>query len=351
LFRSAPRRGGPPGRPAPGRRGGRRGRRGRRASARAARATGSSPGSSLASSSPVPTRDGRGTHRRADVRARPGTRTAPTRRCIPARTAVLTASPAPPSGPASDSASTAAAVTAQVRAGRYAVRSSSASSAQPASPAASAAAATAAAPTCRTSPAVCADGPCPATGPVSVHSASAAAAAPATVRARRTRTGTRVWTRAGTRVSSVMSVPFVIGPGRWRPGPGSVAGRVRPAHRAGGQGGTVRRRGRTPTLVGAAAARRGSSLCPMDDDTPAAPWPWALRRWPWTLRRRTGAALVLALTGPLIAATVWARHHGGAEEGALWPDAAAGSAAWLLSPLLLWRPVAVAAALTALAAV
>ncbi len=89
----------------------------------------------------------------------------------------------------------------------------------------------------------------------------------------------------------------------------------------------------------------------MDDDTPAAPWPWALRRWPWTLRRRTGAALVLALTGPLIAATVWARHHGGAEEGALWPDAAAGSAAWLLSPLLLWRPVAVAAALTALAAV
>src|SRR5690606_9492842 len=102
-----------------------------------------------------------------------------------------------------------------------------------------------------------------------------------------------------------------------------VAGRVRPAHRAGGQGGTVRRRGRTPTLVGAAAARRGSSLCPMDDDTPAAPWPWALRRWPWTLRRRTGAALVLALTGPLIAATVWARHHGGAEEGTLWPDAAA----------------------------
>src|SRR5690606_36936513 len=171
------------------------------------------------------------------------------------------------------------------------------------------------------------------------------------VRARRTRTGTRVWTRAGTRASSVMSVPFVIGPGRWRPGPGSVAGRVRPAHRAGGQGGTVRRRGRTPTLVGAAAARRGSSLCPMADDTAAAPCPWAPRRWPSALRRRTGAALVLALTGPLIAATVWARHHGGAEEGALWPDAAAGSAAWLLSPLLLWRPVAVAAALTALAAV
>src|SRR5690606_24784762 len=254
----APRRGGPPGRPAPRRRRGRRGRRGRRASARAARATGSSAGSSLVSSSPVPTRGRCGTHRRADVRARPGTRTAPTRRCIPARTAVLAASAAPPSGPASDSAGTAAAVIVQVRAGRAAVRSKSASSTPPASPA----------------------------------------------------------SRAGC--------------GR-RIGPG-------------GQGGTVRWRGRTPTLVGAAAARRGSSLCPMDDDTPAAPWPW-------TLRRRTGAALVLALTGPLIAATVWARHHGGAEEGALWPDAAAGSAAWLLSPLLLWRPVAVAAALTALAAV
>jgi signal transduction histidine kinase len=49
--------------------------------------------------------------------------------------------------------------------------------------------------------------------------------------------------------------------------------------------------------------------------------------------------------------TLWARHGTGAADGRFALDVAAGVAAWLLSPLLLWRPVAVAVALTALAAV
>ncbi|TDB95888.1 histidine kinase [Actinomadura sp. 7K534] len=73
--------------------------------------------------------------------------------------------------------------------------------------------------------------------------------------------------------------------------------------------------------------------------------------YPWRRRRRAGAALVFAIVGVLVAATLWARHGTGAADGRFALDAAAGAAAWLLSPLLLWRPVAVAVALTALAAV
>ncbi|XRQ15073.1 sensor histidine kinase [Actinomadura welshii] len=69
---------------------------------------------------------------------------------------------------------------------------------------------------------------------------------------------------------------------------------------------------------------------------------------PWRRRRGTGAAAVFGIMGGMVALTIWARHGTGAEHGTLALDVAAGVAAWLLSPLLLWRPVAVA--LTALAA-
>ncbi|MEU8801866.1 histidine kinase [Spirillospora sp. NPDC048819] len=72
---------------------------------------------------------------------------------------------------------------------------------------------------------------------------------------------------------------------------------------------------------------------------------------PWGRRRRAGAATVFAVAGVLIAVTIWARHDAGAAGGTLAVDIAAGAAAWLLSPVLLWRPVPVALVLTALAAV
>ncbi|MFA1550110.1 sensor histidine kinase [Actinomadura chokoriensis] len=64
-------------------------------------------------------------------------------------------------------------------------------------------------------------------------------------------------------------------------------------------------------------------------------------------RPRTGAALVFAVSGVLIALTVWGRAESG---GSLVLDVAVGAAGWLLSPLLLWRPVAAAVVLSALAA-
>ncbi|MGP4025764.1 sensor histidine kinase [Actinomadura sp. 3N407] len=72
---------------------------------------------------------------------------------------------------------------------------------------------------------------------------------------------------------------------------------------------------------------------------------------PWRRRRGVGAAIVFAVAGVLVAVTIWARHGAGAAGGTLTLDIAAGAAAWLLSPVLLWRPVPVALALTALAAV
>ncbi|TDB87340.1 sensor histidine kinase [Actinomadura sp. KC216] len=59
---------------------------------------------------------------------------------------------------------------------------------------------------------------------------------------------------------------------------------------------------------------------------------------------------MLAAMGVLVAATIWARHSADGPGGRLALDIAVGAAAWLLSPALLWRPVAVAVALTALAA-
>ncbi|WUI03326.1 histidine kinase [Spirillospora sp. NBC_00431] len=63
------------------------------------------------------------------------------------------------------------------------------------------------------------------------------------------------------------------------------------------------------------------------------------------------AGIVLAVAGALVAATVWGRYAASVPGGRLGLDIAVGAAAWLLSPLLLRRPVAVAVAVTALAAV
>ena len=62
---------------------------------------------------------------------------------------------------------------------------------------------------------------------------------------------------------------------------------------------------------------------------------------------RTGAAIVFVVAGVLIALTVWG---GPGTGGSLVLDVAVGTAGWLLSPLLLWRPVPVALALQVLAA-
>ncbi|TMR02409.1 sensor histidine kinase [Actinomadura soli] len=59
---------------------------------------------------------------------------------------------------------------------------------------------------------------------------------------------------------------------------------------------------------------------------------------------------MLAVTGALATATIIGRHTADAPDGRLALDIALGAAACLLSPALLWRPVAVAAALTVLAA-
>ncbi|MFB4310321.1 sensor histidine kinase [Actinomadura sp. GTD37] len=65
-------------------------------------------------------------------------------------------------------------------------------------------------------------------------------------------------------------------------------------------------------------------------------------------RIRSGAAIMLAVSGALVALTVWGRSGSG---GSLAPDIAVGAAGWLLSPLLLLRrPVPVALALSVLAA-
>ncbi|MFI0408880.1 sensor histidine kinase [Actinomadura sp. 3N508] len=63
------------------------------------------------------------------------------------------------------------------------------------------------------------------------------------------------------------------------------------------------------------------------------------------------AAVVLTVMGVLVAATIIGRYSADGPDGRLALDIAVGAAAWLLSPALLWRPVAVAVALTALAAV
>ncbi|TDC60007.1 sensor histidine kinase [Actinomadura sp. GC306] len=67
--------------------------------------------------------------------------------------------------------------------------------------------------------------------------------------------------------------------------------------------------------------------------------------------RRAGAVLVFVAVGVLGAVTLWARHGTGSADGWFALEVAGGAAAWVLSPLLLWRPVAAAVALTALAAV
>ncbi|TDC77693.1 sensor histidine kinase [Actinomadura sp. 7K507] len=72
---------------------------------------------------------------------------------------------------------------------------------------------------------------------------------------------------------------------------------------------------------------------------------------PWRRRRVTGAALVFAVVGALFAVTIWGERDAGVAGGALALEVAAGAAAWLLSPLLLWRPAGTALVLTALAAV
>ncbi|WP_242608949.1 sensor histidine kinase [Actinomadura formosensis] len=64
-------------------------------------------------------------------------------------------------------------------------------------------------------------------------------------------------------------------------------------------------------------------------------------------RRLSGAAAVFAVSGALTALTVWGRSNAG---GPLTLDLVVGTAGWLLSPLLLWRPVPAAFALSALAA-
>ncbi len=64
-------------------------------------------------------------------------------------------------------------------------------------------------------------------------------------------------------------------------------------------------------------------------------------------RRLAGAVVLLAVSGVLIAVTVWGRAQAGGE---LTLDIAVGAAGWLLSPLLLWRPVPAALALSVLAA-
>ncbi|MFI0369720.1 sensor histidine kinase [Actinomadura sp. 1N219] len=67
--------------------------------------------------------------------------------------------------------------------------------------------------------------------------------------------------------------------------------------------------------------------------------------------RRPDVAIVLAVTGALVSLTIWGRYSADVPDGRLALDIAIGAAAWLLSPALLWRPVAVAVALTVLAAV
>ncbi|MFI0481324.1 sensor histidine kinase [Actinomadura sp. 9N215] len=83
----------------------------------------------------------------------------------------------------------------------------------------------------------------------------------------------------------------------------------------------------------------------MDEETD-----WPPDAAPWRPRRAKAAAIVLAVSGALAAATIWGRYSAGVPDGRLGLDIAAGVAAWLLSPLLLWRPVAAAVALTVLAA-
>ncbi|TDD33559.1 sensor histidine kinase [Actinomadura sp. KC06] len=67
--------------------------------------------------------------------------------------------------------------------------------------------------------------------------------------------------------------------------------------------------------------------------------------------RRATVAIVLAVTGALVSLTIWGRYSADVPDRRLALEVAVGVAAWLLSPALLWRPVAVAVALTALAAV
>jgi signal transduction histidine kinase len=62
-------------------------------------------------------------------------------------------------------------------------------------------------------------------------------------------------------------------------------------------------------------------------------------------------ATVLGVSGALIAVTLLTRWSGHSPGPLLALDLAAGALSWLLTPLVLWRPVATTAVLTALAAV
>ncbi|WP_243714415.1 sensor histidine kinase [Actinomadura bangladeshensis] len=64
-------------------------------------------------------------------------------------------------------------------------------------------------------------------------------------------------------------------------------------------------------------------------------------------RRRVGAGILLAVSAALVGLTVWGRWSSG---GSLPLDIAAGAAGCALAPLLLWRPVPAALALSVLAA-
>ncbi|MEU8125027.1 histidine kinase [Spirillospora sp. NPDC049024] len=67
-------------------------------------------------------------------------------------------------------------------------------------------------------------------------------------------------------------------------------------------------------------------------------------------RMLRGAAVLAVVAGALTALTVWGRVSAQAAGAALALDIAVALASWLLTPLLMWRPVGAAVALTALAA-
>jgi signal transduction histidine kinase len=83
----------------------------------------------------------------------------------------------------------------------------------------------------------------------------------------------------------------------------------------------------------------------VDDVTPDLPGSADRRQ-----HRRPAAATLAATSGALVAATIWGRIGAGVAGATLVLDIAAGVLSCLLSPLLLWRPVAVTLLLSALAA-
>jgi signal transduction histidine kinase len=83
----------------------------------------------------------------------------------------------------------------------------------------------------------------------------------------------------------------------------------------------------------------------VDDVTPDLPEPGERRP-----HRRAAAATLAATSGALVAATIWGRLGADVAGATLVLDIAAGVLSCLLSPLLLWRPVAVTLLLSVLAA-